>query len=144
MLTQMANDKLGVYPEFAKIRKHVLDDAVQLYNELIELNPGDAQVYSERASAWGLLAEYAKQKADYQTAIDLEPKNAALAHQHGPPPVRPLEPSLPRPGSGAETCQNGRSVGAQPPRFACGTRLCTRYGRAGARCDCGISRGRPP
>jgi tetratricopeptide (TPR) repeat protein len=77
MLTRVADNELAAIPEMGEVRKQLMADARLFYDELIKLNPGDAQAYFERAEVRDALHDpIVEVIADYEKAIELAPLNA--------------------------------------------------------------------
>ena len=77
MLTRVADEELAAIPEMTEVRLHLMRDAQLFYDELIKLNPVDAEAYFERAEVrlW-LGGQTEEATADFERAIELDPRNA--------------------------------------------------------------------
>jgi tetratricopeptide (TPR) repeat protein len=76
MLTRVADERVAAIPQMQGVRQRLLEDAVTLYSDLIDLNRDDARAYHERGWVYFLLARYDQAHADYEKAVALEPDNA--------------------------------------------------------------------
>ena len=76
MLTRVADEELAAIPEMAEVRLRLMRDALQFYDELIKLNPDDAQAYFERARVRQMLAEPGTGVTrDFAKAVELDDDN---------------------------------------------------------------------
>src|SRR5205823_3118314 len=75
MLTRVAVQQLRPVSA-VDMRRQLLEDAITFYTQLIELNPQDAQTYSERGTVYSLLGKRELQLADAEKALELEPERA--------------------------------------------------------------------
>ncbi len=77
LLTRVADEELAAIPEMSEVRQKLMEDARLFYDELIKLNPDDAQAYFERAEVRDSLADPIEEViADYEKAIELDSGNA--------------------------------------------------------------------
>jgi serine/threonine protein kinase/Tfp pilus assembly protein PilF len=76
LLARVANERLAVMPEMKEVRRHLLEDAVRFYTELLAINPRDPLTYCERAGVCELLMKYNTVRGDYEQAVQLAPDNA--------------------------------------------------------------------
>src|SRR5262249_12824079 len=76
MLTRVADEQLAAIPKMKEVRIQLLEDAAAFHAELLKMNPEDAIAYAQRANVYSLLARYDKARADYETALALQPDDA--------------------------------------------------------------------
>jgi serine/threonine protein kinase/Tfp pilus assembly protein PilF len=79
MLTRVANEDLAAIPEMTEVRLQLMGDAELFYDELIKLNPNDAEAYLRRAEVRDSLGKPIEATiADFEKAIELAPRNATF------------------------------------------------------------------
>ena len=67
----------------ASLKKGKYEEAIQKYDEAIELNPNHEEFYTNRGIAKNFLGQYQEAIADYDKAIDLNPNDAELYNNRG-------------------------------------------------------------
>lgn len=71
------------YQGVASLKKGKYEEAIQKYDEALELNPNHEEFYTNRGIAKNFLGQYQEAIADYDKAIDLNPNDAELYNNRG-------------------------------------------------------------
>ena len=77
----LSNQKLEEGNKYLYAGKY--SEAIQKYNEALELNPRYASAYNNRGSAYQDIKQYEQAIADYTKAIELEPNDAVRYNNRG-------------------------------------------------------------
>ena len=67
----------------ASSNKGEYEEAIQKYNEAVELNPNHAEFYNNRGNVKNKLRQYQEAISDFNKAIELDPNDAKAYHNRG-------------------------------------------------------------